>query len=187
MARAKTLVRSRLHGAAHLVPNSRGEISVLSLTADEAVTHAIEQARDAAGARIELKQLADIVNIHRDVLYDIASGRRPLRLNEVASLVRATRCAAPLDVVEHNSGRVGVALPSVIVPPLAEAHTRIATCVRAFGQVLTEAEAGANDGLHTTDEVAVIRDEAYQLIAALLGYVEQIASHARPSKKGSAR
>lgn len=165
-------------------PTDRGEISVSSLTVDEAVAYAITDAAIGTdGQRIPIKQVAALANIPLSVVYDIASGRRPARANELAVLVRATRCTAPVDAVERDISRIGVALP--VIPVNGDpALERAAKACLEFGQFMTEMGAAAGDRSYSAKEARGVRAEAEQTIAAILATVQQVEAAASAGGKG---
>lgn len=152
--------------------------SLVSLSVDEAVSYALnEGATGLDGKPIPVKQVAGLVNIPLAVVYDIASGRRPARANELAPIIRATRCTIPADVIERDIHRIGVALP-VVNAEGDPAIEQAAKSCREFGEFMTEFGVAALDHAYTKDEARDVRTKAEQLIASVYACVQQVEAAA---------
>jgi hypothetical protein len=159
-------------------PPAKSDGSVWGLTVDEAVTYAISDAAVGPdGQRIPIKHVAALCNIPLAVVYDIASGRRPARANELAVIVRATRCTAPADTIERDINRVGVALP-VIAGNGDAAMGQAAKALIEFGEYITTLGEAAADRRYTRDEARDLRAKAEHVVSAIFASVQQVEHEA---------
>lgn len=148
--------------------------STSSLTVDEAVAYAISEAAVGPdGRHIPIKQVAAAMNLPLSVVYDIASGRRPLRARELALTVLATRCVLPVDVIERDLSRVGVALPVMPIDgdPVLE---KAAEACREFGEWMAKVGECAMDRKYTEAEVIEAETEGHQAIAVIHAALSQM-------------
>lgn len=149
-----------------------------TMSLDDAITFAIEDgAVDSHGRHIPIKQVADLMAMPRSVVYDIASQRRKARVNELPLIVRATNVILPVDVIEHQLGRVGIRLP-VVSGVSDPSSAKAAAACREFGELMEKYGTAGGDFRYTRDEVAEVRVQAEELCRAAMELVAQLEAQA---------
>lgn len=179
---------SRVERDSPTVPKNRGEILVSGLDVDQSVILLIENAIDADGRPMPPKAVAELLGLDRSVLYDILSGRRRLRANELERVVKLRSRInryAPLDLIETSVGRVGVPLPTLTGASADAAVMRAEVLIKEFGDLLLEFGLASADRRYTREEAITVREEGQQVIQAVHALINQVEALADPSAEAS--